>query len=353
MNHSELDGTKIGYHLDAIINWKEGKNVFPILIEISPTNQCNHRCIFCAYEYLSRSPVHFIDKDILLKRTTELRRLGSKSLFYSGEGEPLLHKELPPIIEENAALGFDQALNTNGILLKGDRLNRILPHLSWVRVSVNGYDPASYAKIHQTTPDNFNQVIENIASAVAYKDSLGADTTIGVQLVYVGQPFDQIYNLAQQFKQVGVNYFTVKNFNQHPKISFKHEDRDASFFSELRFKLSTLKNSHFVAILRDNIGKKSKRTYKKCYALPFFAEIISNGDVYSCGPFLGFKNFCYGNINEHSFGELWAADNRKQVEQQVYQISDLDKKCMPNCRLHMINEFLWQIKHPPDHVNFI
>jgi hypothetical protein len=28
-------------------------------------------------------------------------------------------------------------------------------------------------------------------------------------------------------------------------------------------------------------------------------------------------------------------------------------RCMPTCRNDAVNRFLWRLKHPPEHVNFI
>jgi len=32
---------------------------------------------------------------------------------------------------------------------------------------------------------------------------------------------------------------------------------------------------------------------------------------------------------------------------------NVHKKCYSNCRTHAVNDFLWQLKHPPEHVNFV
>jgi len=38
----------------------------------------------------------------------------------------------------------------------------------------------------------------------------------------------------------------------------------------------------------------------------------------------------------------------------VGKVEEIDiNKCYSNCRTHAINEFVWQLKHPPEHVNFV
>ncbi|MBW1783673.1 MAG: radical SAM protein [Deltaproteobacteria bacterium] len=351
MKELALDGTKLIHHLDALSQWKQGETVYPILVEVSPTNQCNQNCVFCAYEYLSRRPVHFIKKDILIRAVKELGGMGTKSVFYSGEGEPLLHKDLPEMVEEISAMGFDQALNTNGVLLETDRMQRILPHLSWVRISVNGGTQDSYRSVHQTDRADFGRVLKNIEAAASYKHRESLRTTIGVQMVYVGQPREEVTSLAGTAKEMGADYFTLKNFNPHPASKFRPPAEEPC---EIIQQVEGFSDERYTAVVRWNLKEDgSRRPYRRCYALPFFAEILSNGDVYSCGPHLGNPKFCYGNINEMSFRSLWSLENRAPVEEHVAGLKDLDKICMPNCRLDAANRFLWDLRNPPAHINFI
>ncbi|KPA19193.1 hypothetical protein MHK_000588, partial [Candidatus Magnetomorum sp. HK-1] len=36
--------------------------------------------------------------------------------------------------------------------------------------------------------------------------------------------------------------------------------------------------------------------------------------VYPCGPKIGNPQFCYGNIIEQDWGEIWEGDRKKIVE---------------------------------------
>ena len=351
MGELQLDGTKLGYHPGLLQKWKEGQTIYPLLVEISPTNQCNHGCTFCAYEYLNRKPGFFLEYDHVVRCIGELSALGTKSLFYSGEGEPLLYKKLEDLVEYSARKGFDQALNTNGVLLRDRRMERLLPHMSWIRVSLNAGTREDYAAIHRTAPKDFDTVLSNLEKAVQYKTARKLRVTLGVQLVYLDQSVGSIHGLAKQLKNIGVDYFTVKRFNQHPAASPHACDLRALADIE---KIAELNDDTFSARTRFNLRQNSvRRTYTQCLALPFFAEIISNGDVYSCGPYLGYPDFCYGNIYQSDFKTLWQPDNRKKVTDKLRVIQNLDKACMPSCRLDAANRFLWELANPPQHINFI
>jgi radical SAM protein with 4Fe4S-binding SPASM domain len=93
--------------------------------------------------------------------------------------------------------------------------------------------------------------------------------------------------------------------------------------------------------------------YEKCYATPFFwGYIMADGSVYSCSAFLGNENFNLGNINTQTFKEIWQGDKRKQNINYVKNELDISS-CRKNCRMDEVNRYLWALKHPNAHVNFI
>lgn len=350
MNDLQLNGTKIMHHVRALQAWRQGDNPYPIQVEISPTNRCNHKCVFCAYDHIPRAKPRYLDMAQLERALKELWGLGTKALFYSGEGEPLLHKGLPDIVEKAAGLGFSQALNTNGVLMRGQRLERILPALDWIRISVNAATPDVYKSVHRCHPSDHNRVLANIAAMADLSARQGLPVTIGVQMVYMGQPTDGLYEMVHQLREVGAAYFSLKRFNQHPLIPL----RDFTVPVEQFQALSNLATKNFQVTLRSNIDiDTAKRRYTHCYGMDFYAEIISNGEVYSCGPHLQNPVFCYGNIADSTFRELWSPENRAALHRRIHALGPLDDICMPHCRIHAINNFLWSLRHPPSHVNFI
>lgn len=351
MSNLQLDGTKLQYHLDALAKWKRGETVYPILVEISPTNACNHACTFCAYDYIDRDN-KFLNTERLISILDELKPLGSKSLFYSGEGEPMLHKDMVQIVKHAAGLGYDQGLNTNASALVGDTMHAIVDHMTFIRTSVNGATAQEYADVHKVQPKHFDKILSNVEEAVKYKDREGLDTTFGIQMVYLGQNIDDIVKLGERARDMGVDYFSVKQFNEHPRNPFK--DDFEALTEEQMAPIRALAGDGFQTTVRAGLRVGTeKRNYKQCLSLPFFAEIVANGEVYACGPHLGEADFCYGNIHDMDFKELWMPENRAKVTDHIDNVEDLDCVCMPNCRLDALNRFLWDLDNPPEHVNFI
>ena len=63
MDNYRVDSHKLMFHPERVTKWLSGENIYPIEIEISPSGACNHRCIFCAYDYIGYQP-DFLKKDI-------------------------------------------------------------------------------------------------------------------------------------------------------------------------------------------------------------------------------------------------------------------------------------------------
>ncbi|MBT3471848.1 MAG: radical SAM protein, partial [Gammaproteobacteria bacterium] len=68
--------------------------------------------------------------------------------------------------------------------------------------------------------------------------------------------------------------------------------------------------------------------------------------------FAGDERFCIGNINKSSFQEIW--EGEKRSSQLQFMLNELNiSECRKNCRMDEVNRYLWALKHPSSHVNFI
>ncbi|MCP4366305.1 MAG: radical SAM protein, partial [Planctomycetes bacterium] len=183
-----IDSHKLMYHVSRVKQWLDGENVYPIYMEISPSGACNHRCTFCAFDYLDYKP-QFIDKDALTRVLGELGQHGVKSIMYAGEGEPFLHKHMAELLVNSKKAGIDAAVATNGALLDEETAEGCLGALTWMRVSINAGIKETYTKIHRSRPGDFDLVIKNVSNAVRLKNKNNYDCTIGVQCILLPENY--------------------------------------------------------------------------------------------------------------------------------------------------------------------
>jgi len=182
MDTHRIDSHKLIYHPKRVADWVEGRNIYPLYIEISPCGGCNHRCIFCALDYLGYEAT-YLKTEVLESFLKQISMKGVKSVMFAGEGEPLLHKDIAELVSDAKSCGLDVSMTTNGVLLSADLTEKILPELSWLRISLNAGTDKTYSIIHGTRPEDFHKVIGNIREAVHLKKEKGISCTIGVQLL--------------------------------------------------------------------------------------------------------------------------------------------------------------------------
>lgn len=348
-----IDSHKLMYHAEHLSLWSQGKDIYPIYIEIALSGTCNHRCIFCALDYLNYQP-NILNTKILKKFISDAAKGGIKSVMFAGEGEPLLHKDIAGLIRFTKERNIDVAVTTNGVLLNKHPLKDILKDLSWLRVSLNASTPKSYSSIHRTSPRDFDTVLNNLRAAVKIRQDEKYNCTIGAQFLLLAQNYKEAESLARLLAKIGIDYLIVKPYSQHPLSKNRLKDT-VNYQSLLRLenKLKRFSTNKFKIIFRRHTMDKliENKPYKRCLGLPFWSYLDARGNLYACSSFLGNKKFCYGNINEQDFEAIWEGKNRQRIKKMMRDWDTLN--CRDVCRLDEINRYLWQLKIPPKHVNFI
>lgn len=352
MEDFKLDSHKLIYHPCEVSRWIKGENIYPIEIEISPSGACNHRCIFCAVDYLGYTPA-FLDKNIIIKNIEQMHKNGLKSVVCSGEGEPLLNKELPDMAVQMKRIGVDVAMASNGVLLEKEISQQCLNAFTWIRFSMAAIHESTYKKIHRGKDGDLKKALDNIAYAVEWKKKHGLPTTLGVQCLLIQENKNEIIDMAKELKKIGVDYFTIKPYSQHTQ-SENHLEVDYQELLGLEDEIRGCETEQFKIYYRSNAMKKMKqrKTYDNCYGLPFMTHIDAKGNVWPCINFVGQAKFLYGNMYEQTFEEIWNGEQRKTVN-ELFETVDINTICREACRLDEINKYLYQLKNPGGHVNFI
>ena len=349
-----IDSHKLMFHVGRVNEWLKGESVCPIYLEVAPAGSCNHRCMFCALDYLGYKP-RFLKSNQLRTTIKQANAMGVKSIMYAGEGEPLLHKDICEIVQYTKKVGIDVAITTNGVLLKKAVSRKLLKYLSWLRISFNAGSSATYSKVHGTSKEDYYAVLQNLKDAVKIKKANKLPTNIGVQLLLIPENVKEVFGLGKLLRSIGVDYLTIKPYSQHPfsksrlDPKFKYKD-----YGHIGKKLKEIETKKFRVIFRGQTMERlsNQKDYKHCLGLPFWAYIDASGDIYACSAFLGNKKFCFGNIYKDNFKTIMNSKRRKRILEKASSRLDVTK-CREVCRLDKINSYLWELRNPEAHVNFI
>jgi len=358
-----IDSHKLIYHPTRVSKWYEAKDdwfklkkIYPIYVEVSPYGGCNHRCTFCALDYMGYENIG-LDFDVLKNTISNMASNGVKSIMFAGEGEPLLFKDLDLIVEHCKSVGIDSSLTTNFVPLNKNNIQKCIESCSWIKVSLNAGTAKTYAEVHQTKELDFDRVISNLEYALEYRKKNSLECTVGVQMLLLPENKSEAKILALKCKEIGVDYLVIKPYSQHlSSETHKYENIDYSKMMDIQEQLEAISDESFNVVFRANTMNKhieKKQSYDKCYSTPFFwGYIAADGKVFGCSAYLGDDKFCYGNIYDNSFKDIWEGQKRKESYQYVKNELDI-KNCRLNCRMDEVNKYLFNLKNPNKHVNFI
>jgi MoaA/NifB/PqqE/SkfB family radical SAM enzyme len=365
-----LDGQKLPWHKDRVEAWLNGERIVPITLGWALTRACNYKCEFC-YSQLQENQRKPITQKVIFDFQDDAAEVGVKAMSFVSDGESTCSPYLYEAITHGKQAGLDMALGTNGALLKPERLEEILPSLTYLRFNISAGEPGRYKEIHGCMDGDFEKVCHNIQECARIKKEKGLQTTIGMQMVFLPKYFDQVMPLARLGKQLGADYLVIKHCSDDEEgqlgVDYKGYS-DEQIIEELKNAESISTEKYAVKAKWSKILSGGKRTYNRCYGPPFMSEYSGSGLVATCGFLFNDKykeKFHIANLAEQRFKDIVKSD--RYWELMDYLASkrfDPKTMCGTLCMQHKINEYLFALKEgrikletpkgePPMHVNFI
>jgi radical SAM protein with 4Fe4S-binding SPASM domain len=175
-------------------------------------------------------------------------------------------------------------------------------------------------------------------------------------MVLIKDCIDDMLPLVELGKKLGVDYVVIKQCSTGGKYKNipNYIVRNIDKYKNIIKKMKSLSNENYeIIIKKEKITKDKIRSYDRCYGCEFLPQISGNGDVYVCGNHFGNKRFLLGNIIDQSFKDIVYSKNYDKIMTNLKENVDVNKICNYKCRHNEINEFLWKLKNPPNHINFI
>lgn len=284
----------------------------PISVDMDLTDACNNRCPKCSTTMLYKTAgkehkIARLCEKLAVATLEELYRYGTKSIVFTGGGEPLLHPEFHTIFLFSAAR-FDISIKTNGLLI--DKYTEELLNAKWVRVSLDASNKETYKKTHGV--DFFDKVCVNIENFSKHKDK----TTLGIGFLIGSETIGEVEEGIKLARNLGADYIQLRPFSD-----WLCNDSDEEFLYHLIDSEST---ENFKVLFPNQARYKKKYTYNKCHAVHMCPKICANGDVFACCARKDSEVYL-GNLNKDSFEKIW---RNKKVD------SINLKKCLDICRHH-------------------
>lgn len=269
----------------------------PFALWIEPTNVCNLKCIMCPNSLRKQKTFGYMDMEMYKKIIDEAKEFITYIVLCIS-GEPLLHQNLPQMIEYAHNANIRTTLSTNASLLTPQLSHRILnADLDAIYFSFDGCSAEIYEKVR--VGSNFDVTLNNIIDFLKIKKKLKKETVVELQILLMNQEGKKDY-------ESNITAFKEK-FRDLPLNSI--QTRQPSTWGGI---LSSTNKYEF---------KKLGTNYSSCSYLWCSMHILWNGNAIACTSDF-FADNVLGKFPDQSLKEIWNGEKyqlfRKAMVEREY-----------------------------------
>ena len=309
-----LDAHKLSYHVDRVQAWEAGEHIAPVSVDMALTRACGAMCSFC-YAMMQESQARSSIKTAhALNLVDDFAKIGVRSVSLVSDGESTLSKAYVPFIQHAAEVGLDVGNATNGWEWEPEKIEQVLPYLTWVRVTVAAGRPESYARIMYKGPEHtevFDRAMKHIKYAVDLKKRKNLSVTLGIQMVLMPEFKDEIIPFAQLGLDLGVDYAVIKHCSDDEQHTLGIDYGKYEELYELLARAEAMSTEQTKVIVKwDKIRDGDKPPYKRFYGPAFLLQISGSGLVAPSGMFFNarYSKLHIGNFTEERFIDIWKSE---------------------------------------------
>ncbi|MCZ2344459.1 MAG: radical SAM protein [Bacteroidales bacterium] len=350
-------------HPDRLALLRAGQQPYPVHVQLILSDFCNQNCTFCAYRtenYPSNTlfkvvrpdgstdhnPRRMIPANKVREIIEDCRTMQVRAVQLTGGGEPTLHPEFDATVAKLLESGIDVGVVTNGLLMPTHRAE-LLAHCTWVRISVDAADRATYAAVRRVAPAQFDVVADHIQRLCSWPQRRA---TVGVGFVVTEQNYTGVREACQRYKSWGVDNVRVsaafQNAGAHYFERFHDQVLDdvtlASSLNDDRFRVFDNYSSRYADLAAGTPD------YESCGYMHFTTYIGGDQVVYTCCVNAYHPRGRIGSLANQSFRELWESS----AKHTLFATFDARTcvRCMYNDKNHAITQAV-QAAH--GHENFV
>ena len=306
-----LDSHKLSYHYDRVEAWEVGERIAPVSVDMSLTRACGSMCSFC-YAMMQESQVRSsISTQHALNLLDDFAEIGIRSVSLVSDGESTLSKAYVPFIQHAASLGIDVGNATNAWEWGPEKIEQVLPSLTWVRFTVAAGRPESYASIMYKGPEHtqvFDRAIGHIRYAIDLKRRKKLPVTLGIQMVLMPHLKDEIIPFAQLGLDLGADYAVIKHCSDDEQGTLGIDYSRYESLHDLLKQAEAMSNEQTKVIVKwTKIKDGDKPSYQRFYGPQFLLQISGSGLVAPSGMFFNarYSKLHIRNFTEERFTDIW------------------------------------------------
>jgi len=314
-----LDSHKLSWHHDRVAAWEAGERIAPVSVDMSLTRACSAMCSFC-YAMMQESQARSsIKESHALNLLDDFAEMGVRSVSLVSDGESTISKAYVPFIQHAAKLGINIGNATNAWEWEPEKIEAVLPHMTWLRFTVAAGRPESYAKIMYKGPEHthvFDRAMSHIRYAVELKRKKNLGVTLGIQMVLMPDLKDEILPFAKLGLDLGVDYAVIKHCSDDEQGTLGIDYSQYEALHPLLEQAEAMSNEQTKVIVKwSKIKDGDKPTYQRFYGPQFLLQISGSGLVAPSGMFFNARHskLHIGNFTEERMRDIWKSDRYWRV----------------------------------------
>jgi len=366
-----LDSHKLSYHFDRVQAWENGEKISPVSVDMALTRACSAMCSFCYAMFQEPQERASIKTKEALNLLDDFAKIGIKAVSIVSDGESTLSKAYVPFIQHASKIGINVGNATNGWEFEKEKIDQVLPHLTWVRFTVGAGTPEGYSKIMfkgEEHTEVFDRAMRNIRYAVELKRKLKLNVTLGIQMVLMPEFKDEIIPFAKLALDLGVDYGVIKHCSDDELGTLGVDYSKYENMYQLLTEAEKLSNDKTKIVVKwSKIKDKGVSSYNRLYGPRFLLQISGTGLVAPSGQFFNarYSKLHMGNFTEERFIDIFKSERYKRIMDYIAS-PNFDAQTMMGTLpiTHYVNEALdnhikGKIKIKPNygpkplHVNFL
>jgi len=310
------------------------RNFSPWSVEIQPTERCNLSCGYCSYKVRNVSRVSIPWND--LSRFCKSLGVGNtptQVVYLSGGGEPLCYKWICETIETLSQQQVRLALITNGSLIDKNPILNMMNLFGYIQISLHSAED-------QEKPLSFD-LEEKVLDILTQLARTGQrPELLGLRMVVNNRNWHKVFDKLAAARHSGFGYivFTPERDFEGRGLGMMTENLHA-LQDNIRARWEEA-DPNFCNLRSIAFNQHDRATYtstKRCWALElrFLAICDPEGDIYTCIPYIGQKEYALGNIKSHDFLETWNGESHINVIEKLNKRQEAGK--CSNCRFFLHN----------------
>jgi len=301
---------------------------FPIHIDIDLSTKCNLRCSFCHLSYYKPKSWTQISVEQFSTIEPLLPHLKSMTLF--SKFEVLTCRDFIPIFEKIASYDIETYFSTNGILLDDDVIDVLVGRLTFLTVSVTGFDRKSYER-HMGL-DRLDVVRERLARLNEKKRERNTDlprlriSTVGMLSTLEDLP--KAVDFAHEFEAsegVQVTYLKAHGDDMVREMPLNDPEAFQAACDVARAHADALgvPFEQQGGTIPEIVEATKELGHRFC-SMPWHRlSIQPDGEVYPC-PLSANP---VGNLNEQTVEEIWNGERLAAFREKVNVVEGQNEDC--------------------------